>query len=220
MLSWLLPYQHLLEEAAPTTTSRLRDLVAAYRSLLGAGRGQRTYAYVFLNGVFHSGVYTWLGLYFYQRYGLGPVGIGLALLGYGVPGFLLGPIIGRAADRWGRNWLLPIGFGVAGVSALILIFDVPLVIAALAVTTLSLGYDMTQPLLSGIITALGGKRRGQAMGLNAFTLFAGFGTGSFLFGKVLELGFGLALAVFASSILLAALGAILLFRYETSNKER
>jgi hypothetical protein len=38
---------------------------------------------------------------------------------------------------------------------------------------LSLGYDMTQPLFGGIITALGGKRAGQAMGLNSFTLFVG-----------------------------------------------
>jgi hypothetical protein len=38
---------------------------------------------------------------------------------------------------------------------------------------LSLGYDMTQPLFGGIITALGRQRAGQAMGLNSVTLFAG-----------------------------------------------
>jgi hypothetical protein len=42
-----------------------------------------------------------------------------------------------------------------------------------AAVILSLGYDMTQPLFGGIITALGGKRAGQAMGLNSFTLFVG-----------------------------------------------
>jgi hypothetical protein len=57
-------------------------------------RGRRTYAYVLLNAIFPSGVFTWLGLSFTQRYGLGEVGIGLALLGYGVPGFLLGPPMG------------------------------------------------------------------------------------------------------------------------------
>src|SRR2546430_10933107 len=55
---------------------------------------------------------------------------------------------------------------------------------------LSLGYDMTQPLLAGIVTALGGKQRGgQAMGFNVFTLFTGFGFGSLLFGEALRLGF-------------------------------
>jgi predicted MFS family arabinose efflux permease len=60
-----------------------------------------------LNAVFHSGVFTWLGLYFSRRYGLGEVGIGLAILGYGIPGFLLGPLIGRAADRWGEPCCCP-----------------------------------------------------------------------------------------------------------------
>ncbi len=215
----LLPYQHLLGDATPSTAGKFRDLFATFKNLLGSGRGQRTYAYVLLNGVFHSGVYTWLGLYFQERYGLGETGIGLALLGYGIPGFLLGPIIGLVADRWGRNRLVPLGFGMAGVSAMILIFDVPLVVAALAVTSLSLGYDMTQPLLAGIVTALGAKRGGQAMGLNVFTLFIGFGIGSFLFGEALRLGFSAALALFVAVELVATLAAIPLFRSEGLNLE-
>jgi hypothetical protein len=47
-----------------------------------------------------------------------------------------------------------------------------------AATTLSLGYDVTQPLFAGIVTSLGGNRPGQAMGVNVFALFVGFGLGS------------------------------------------
>src|SRR5207245_2016297 len=130
VLGLLVPYQRLLGEAPPAPTGTLRGLFAAYGSLLGPGRGRRTYAYVLLNAVFHSGVFTWLGLYFFRRYGLGEVGIGLALLGYGVPGFLLGPPIGRLADRWGRRWLVPAGLGIAALAAGVLILDVSLVIAA------------------------------------------------------------------------------------------
>ena len=93
-------------------------------------------------------------------------------------------------------------------------FKVSLVVAALAVTLLSLGYDMTQPLLAGIVTALGGQRSGQAMGLNVFMLFTGFGLGSLLFGGALHLGLGTALAIFSAVQLPAALAAILLFRSE------
>lgn len=53
-------------------------------------------------------VYTWLGVYLHQRLGLGPGGIGLALLGYGIPGFLLGPVIGLLAD-YARARLIPAG---------------------------------------------------------------------------------------------------------------
>lgn len=65
-------------------------------------------------------------------------------------------------------------------------------------TALSLGYDMTQPLLAGIVTSLDPKRAGQAMGLNVFALFTGFGLGSLLFGWSLRLGFGTALAIFST----------------------
>jgi len=216
VLMLLLPYGTLLVGTAAGSPLSPKDVLAGYRGLLSSRRGIRTYGYVLLNAVFHSGVFTWLGLYFARRYGLGEVGIGLAILGYGVPGFLLGPLIGRAADRWGRNWLVPAGLVIAATSAALLILGLPLLAAAFAVTLLSLGYDMTQPLLAGIVTALGGKRGGQAMGLNVLTLFTGFGLGSFLFGEALRLGFPAALAIFATVQLAASVAAIPLFRSETA----
>ncbi len=210
----LLPYRHLLAAGTPQVSLSVADVFAGYRGLLSTGRGLRTYGYVLVNSIFHSGVFTWLGVYFSRRYGLGEVGIGLAILGYGVPGFLLGPVIGRAADRWGRRWLIPVGLGIGAVSTALLIADLPLLGAALAVTLLSLGYDMTQPLLAGIVTQLGGKRAGQAMGLNVFMLFTGFGLGSFLFGEALRLEFATALAIFTAVQLLITLAAFPLFRSE------
>jgi predicted MFS family arabinose efflux permease len=221
VLSLLWPSQRLLGEAPVAPTGTIHDLFAAYKSLLGPWRGRRTYAFVLLNAIFHSGVFTWLGLYFTQRYGLGEVGIGLALLGYGIPGFLLGPPIGRAADRWGRRWLIPAGLGIAAIAAAVLIWDLPVLAAALAVTLLSLGYDMTQPLLAGMVTTLGGPQRGwQAMGLNVFTLFTGFGLGSLLFGAALSLGFSPALAIFSAVQLGAAVVALRVFRAETPQRSQ
>jgi len=83
---------------------------------------------------------------------------------------------------------------------------------------LSLGYDMTQPLFAGIVTSLGGKRPGQAMGLNVFTLFVGFGLGSLIFGEVLRFGFGTALGVFAAAQALATIASVGLFRSEVPTR--
>lgn len=214
VLIMLLPYRLLLESrsqgGAPATAGQL---LKAIGTLLSSARAARTYSYVLFNGIFHSGIYTWLGLYFARRYGLGEVGIGLALLGYGFPGFLLGPVIGRLADRWGRSQLIPAGLVVGGLSASLLALDLPIALAAVFVTTLSLGYDMTQPLLGGIVTDLSPKR-GLAMGLNVFTLFTGFGLGSLVFGRVLRLGLGEAYLTFGAAALLAGALAIRLFRSE------
>lgn len=210
----LLPYQSLLStRSSGSVPLTITQLLASFGELLRSGRGARTYAYVLFNGIFHSGTYTWLGLYFAQRYGLNEVGIGLALLGYGVPGFLLGPTIGRLADRWGRRWLIPVGIAIGGMSAAALAPDIPLLAAVLLVTTLSLGYDMTQPLLAGIVTDLSPKR-GLAMGLNVFTLFTGFGLGSLIFSGALRFGLESAYLLFGAAAMVAALLAVPLFRSE------
>ena len=206
--------RNAISAATPGISVSLSKLLAAYRALLTTSRGIRTYGYVFINSVFHSGVFTWLGVYFEHRYQLGALGVGVALLGYGVPGFLFGPLIGRVADRYGRGRLLPLGLAISAVSAAALALDCTLPVAMLLVMFLSLGYDMTQPLLGGIVTSLGGQRPGQAMGLNVFMLFVGFGLGSLLFGMVLHFGFGTALAAFAIVLGLATAIAVTLFQEE------
>jgi hypothetical protein len=91
---------------------------------------------------------------------------------------------------------VPVGHGLGAAAAALL--DEPLVLAAVAVTILSTGYDMTQPLFAAIVTSLGGRRPGQAMGLDVFTRFTGFGFGSLVVGKLLRLDFGAALGAFAA----------------------
>jgi predicted MFS family arabinose efflux permease len=214
LLLVLLPYRAFIAAAVQPVPGTLQDLFRGYKDLLGTPRGQRTYGYVLVNSIFHSGVFTWLGVYFERRYGIGPVGIGLALLGYGVPGFLFGPLIGRAADRWGRARLIPLGLLLGALAAAALMLGFPVILAPVVAMVLSLGYDMTQPLFGGIVTSLGGRRAGQAMGLNVFTLFVGFGLGSLIFGELLRFSFGLALGLFAGVELIPALLSLWLFRSE------
>jgi len=203
-------------EAMPSA----KEIFMGYYSLLSTGRARRTYAYIFLNAIFHSGVYTWLGFYLSQRYELGELGIGLAILGYGIPGFLFSKPIGRAADKWGRRWLIPLGLGIAAAATTVMIFPVPLSVIIGAITILSLGYDLTQPLFAAIVTDL---RRcqslGQRMGLTVFTLFTGFGIGGWIFGEVLRLGFVPTLAIFSAMQLLGTIAAIPLFHSENPKKK-
>ncbi len=166
-----------------------------------------------LNAALHAGIYTWLGLYLQQRFDLGEFGIGLALLGYGIPGFLLGPVIGHLADRYGRARIIPAGLALGAACALLLATPVPLVTVQAGIIVLSLGYDMTQPPLGGIVTDLPGHR-GQAMGLNVFAFFTGMGLGALAFQALLPAGFPTALAVFGLLALLAAALAVPLFSGE------
>ncbi|RUL87931.1 MFS transporter [Tautonia sociabilis] len=133
-----------------------------------------------------------------EVFGVSGRAVGLMVPAYMIPYGVATLFYGLLSDRLGRR---PILVG-------------SLVAAALAVALLSLGYDMTQPLLAGIVTMLGGRRGGQAMGLNVVTLFTGFGLGSLLFGEALRLGFAATLVLFAAGQALAALVAIPLFGAE------
>lgn len=200
------------QDRSPPT---VRGMLTVFSKLLSTTRGKATYSYVLLNSIFHGGTYTWLGVYFATRYGSDEIGIALAILGYGIPGFLLARTIGRAADRWGRRWLIPVGLLVGAISALGLIPLWGLGFASATVLVLSVGFDLTQPLFAGIVTDLGGKKHGgQAMGLNVFLLFNGFGLGALLFGELIQIGFNTALIAFAAGEIMLAVTAVRLFRRE------
>ncbi|QTE38563.1 MFS transporter [Mucilaginibacter gossypii] len=199
-----------------STGITLTAIINGYYNLLAQRRGLRTYFYVFCNGIFHSGVFTWLGLYLKDNYGLNEWQIGLALMGYGLPGFIFGPFIGRAADKNGRKRLLPSGILLSALSVGLLALHLPLWMACLLITILSLGYDLSQPLLAGIVTDLGKNQPGQAMGLNVFTLFMGFGLGSLLFGAMVPYGWAVALITFTTFQLTIALFGFKVFKRETN----
>lgn len=205
-----LAYKRLSNPPKVNQGLTLKKVFNGYKDLIQ--RGKIIYVYVLLNGIFTSGVFTWLGSYFEKTFSLTGWHIGLALLGYGIPGFLLGPFIGGLADRFGRNRLLPAGLTVGALSCFMLSLPISLVIARISVITLSLGYDLTQPSLAGIITKVGKERPGQAMGLNVFMLFIGFGLGSYLFGLGLQLGFTQAFIIFSSFQMVLSLISIKVFR--------
>ncbi|MEG5031407.1 MFS transporter [Microcoleus sp. AT3-D2] len=215
------PYGSLFDTPKVTKLPPIRQIFRGYSQILATFRGKRTYAYVLWNGIYHSGVYTWLGLYLSQRYGMDALSIGLNILGYGIPGLLLSSFIGQAVDRWGRRWLVPAGLVMAAVAGIGMIFEIPPIGTTIAVLILSLGYDLTQPLFVGIVTDLGDDNNlGQTMGLKVFTLFTGFGVGSLIFGELLRFGFGPSLAIFGGIQLITGLIAVPLFWQEVPSRLR
>ena len=215
-LAFAIRLRHSFESKLSQHSLSLSEVATGYVKLFADPRAAKGYIYILLNGMFHSGVFSWLGLYFSERYYLGDEGIGLALLGYGVPGMLLGPMIGRVADRYGRKRIIPLGILIAATCAVALIPRSPLLWPAIITAILSLGYDMSHPLLAGIITSVNPARRGLSLGMNAFVLFNGFGLGALVFELLLKHGFNTALAVFAAGQLCCGLVAVPFFRGEDS----
>ena len=194
--------------------SSFQQVIHEYLVVLETLRGGRTIAFIFSNGAFHGGILAWLSLFLVSRYHLHDAGIGLALVGYGLPGLLFGTVIGRWGDRYGRSYVVPAGFLLAAGCAFLLIIPTSRFVVALVITALSVGFDATHPLMSSITTSLDPKHRGQITGLATFTNFVGMGIGALCFRQLIAFGFITALAIFASAQTLLGFAALYGFRGE------
>jgi predicted MFS family arabinose efflux permease len=197
-----------------TTADSLWGYALEYRCILNAPRGGRTLAFIFANGAFHGGILAWLGVLLASRYHLGEVGIGLVLAGYGMPGLLFGVVIGSWGDRYGRRYVVPIGFFWASICALLLAPESTPLISALIITTLSIGFDATHPLMSSITTSLDPKHRGQVTGLATFANFVGMAIGALVFHSLMVPHFSTALVCFACAEFGVGAMALYAFRAE------
>ena len=171
-------------------------------------------AFIFCNGAFHGGIFAWLGLLIASRYHLGDVGIGILLIGYGLPDLLFGGIIGGWGDIYGRRYVVPFGFLWAGMCALFLALPVSPFLAAIIIMALSVGFEATHPLMSSIATSLDPDHRGQVTGVATFTKFLGMGAGALIFQSLIRFSFGRALVVFGALEILVGLAALHAFRDE------
>jgi predicted MFS family arabinose efflux permease len=184
-----------------------------YRRILAVSRGSRALAFIVANGIFHGGIFAWLGVLLAQRFKLEAAGIGLTFIGYGVPDLILGSLIGGWADRYGRRYVVPIGFLWAAMCAAAVALSTAPWGAAFGIAALSIGFDATHPLMSSITTSLDPKHRGQVTGLTTFANFLGMAIGALVFRELLPLGFTLALMIFAG--LEATFGVAAGFYFQT-----
>jgi predicted MFS family arabinose efflux permease len=185
-----------------------------YRCIVNVPRGGRTLAFIFANGAFHGGIFAWLGVFLADRYHLGEVGIGLVLAGYGSPDLLFGETIGSLADRYGRRYVVPVGFFWASICALLIAMHSTPLISALIITALSAGFVATHPLMASITTSLDPKRRGQITGLATFVNFVGMGLGALVFRRLMAPDFGVAFVGFGCVEFGVGVLALYVFRTE------
>ncbi len=194
-------------------TIKVKNMVFEYYNILKLPRARRTYIFVLMNSMFHSGIFAWTGYFFFSNYHLTEKGVGLALLGYGIPGLFLGSFIGKMADRYGRNRIIPIGITVGAISVIFLSMHYQLLVSCLLVATLSLAFDMTHPLFAAIITTLS-ERKGAAVGLFAFVMFTGYGLGSLILSLIIDLGINKSFQLFGFCAALGAFISVFSFKNE------
>jgi YNFM family putative membrane transporter len=164
------------------------DASAGFMEILSGRKAQFVYIAVFLEGFLLWGGLTYLGAFASRRYGFDQfiVGLLIALFGIGimVGGFLMGRIRGRLSE----NGLAALGGLLMGASYLALIPKWPVIIFAVSLFFMGLGYVSLHTTLQVRGTEISPAARGKAFSLFAFTLFTGIAAGSALFGRLVDAG--------------------------------
>ena len=211
-------FVHRRYDAPPTDSGRRRLsllILDEYRCILTDGRGHKTLAFIFSNGIFHGGISAWLGVLLAERFRLKESALCLTFVGYGVPDLIVGTLIGGWADRYGRRYVVPAGFFWAAACAGLIAVSTTPWMAALFIAALSVGFDATHPLMSSITTSIDPRHRGQVTGMTTFANFLGMAIGALVFRRLLLFGFTSALVMFAGLEAAFGIAACFCFRTET-----
>jgi predicted MFS family arabinose efflux permease len=169
-----------------------------FRLFFKSSIGKKTYAFIFLTAIFHSGLFVWISFYFNSRYHFNDPGTGWALLLFSLPGLLLSVSISIATERFGRREILGAGLCIVTATVFILNIYTSFWISVFAVALLSTGFVMTQPLYTGIVRNLrNGQTSGLTVGLGTGLLFLGYGAGPVFFQLLLRFNTNYALSALA-----------------------
>ena len=165
------------------------------------------YSFVYLTGVFHSGVFVWISYYFTTHYGLNEFHIATDLFIFGLPGFVVTLLMYRYQLDKKVTTILYAALGLTVVGLLALMGNLPLWLAECLLGIMSVGFGCSQPLFIGILklpraglSPIGPVAKGSGF------LFAGYGSGPLMMIALISID--LSLAMFFLILLVSALAYI------------
>jgi predicted MFS family arabinose efflux permease len=152
------------------------------------------YSFVYLTGVFHSGVFVWISHYFTTQYGLDEFHIATELFIFGLPGFVVSLLLYRYhLDKKVIN-ILYVALGLTAAGLMALMGNLPLWLAECLLGIMSVGFGCSQPLFIGILKLPPRSNsilRPAAIGSGL--LFAGYGSGPLMMIALLSVDLGVAM---------------------------
>ncbi|MDT3402026.1 MFS transporter [Mucilaginibacter terrae] len=141
-------------------------------------KSRYNYSFVYLTGVFHSGVFVWISHYFTTHYGLDEFQIATDLFIFGLPGFVVTLLMYfyRLDKKVITILYASLGVTIAGLLALMV--SLPLWLAECLLGIMSIGFGCSQPLFIGILKLPRvGSSPIEPVAKGSAILFAGYGTG-------------------------------------------
>lgn len=170
-------------------------------------KSRYSYSFVYLTGVFHSGVFVWISYYFTTYYGLDEFHIATDLFIFGLPGFVVTLLMYfyRLDKKAITILYASLGLTIAGLLALM--GNLPLWLAECLLGIMSVGFGCSQPLFIGILKLpRAGSSPIRPVAKGSAILFAGYGSGPLMMIALLSVD--LAAAILFLILLVVALAYI------------
>jgi len=181
---------------------RRQYMVKSLSSLQLIRKGKNIYSFVYLSGVFHSGVFVWVSYYFTTQYKLNENEIATALLILGLPGYIATLLMLRYHLDTKVIRILYSGLALTIAALFTMMLNIPLWLAECLLAVISLGYCFTQPLFIGILKLpLAGISAGRLIAIGSGILFVGYGTGPLLMAALINANKDFAIGFFVLLVL-------------------
>lgn len=156
-----------------------------YWSLLGHGPSLRTYSVILVEGMLLLGSFSYLGAVLAQRFNLSFLAIGGVMTGFGIGAVIAGRTSAKVAARLGKTRTITLGLLIAAfANALVFFSGRSLVVTALGVFLLGLGFMTAHSTLITVATQFAAKAQGTAMSLVTFAFMVGGAAGTQLGGRI------------------------------------
>lgn len=190
---------------------RLRSPFSAYlapydnRKMLLGSQNRTVNGFIYLTGLFHSGVFVWISHYFVTHYQLDEFHIATDLFIFGLPGLLVSMLMHFYYINKKITTILYLTFGLTISGLLILMGNLPLWLAECLLGVMSVGFGCSQPLFIGILEIPSvGFPNIAPVAKGSAILFAGYGSGPLFLIVLLKIDLGVALTFLVILVLLLA----------------
>lgn len=156
-----------------------------YLSLLGHGPSLRTYLVILVEGMFLLGSFSYLGGVLAQRFHLSFLAIGGVMTGFGIGAVIGGRMSAKIAARLGKTRTIVLGLLLAAIAdGAVFIGAGSLLLTAVGVFLLGLGFMTAHSTLITVATQFAAKAQGTAMSLVTFSFMVGGAIGTQAGGRI------------------------------------
>lgn len=163
----------------------------------------KVFVYIFILSSLYHGVHNWYGVYLSRTYGLDKVAISLFIIMAAVAGFFGQMAGGMVSDLKGRFHSCRYGFAVLSVATMMLVGIYPLLLVAVLMMCVSVGWNMGHNGLSTVLTDFPDEHRPEIASLNSAIRFLSGGVGFQISSYFVEKSFGWTFFFLGLSMLLS-----------------